>query len=60
MDIAHVRATAKRLVEMHGWRAEAEAARKLEELEAAGESEKAETWRRIRALIREMKPPHES
>lgn len=60
MDIAQVRATAKRLVDVHGWRAEAEAAQKLKELEGTGDTEKVEMWRRIRSLIREMKPPHES
>lgn len=60
MGIAQARATAKRLVEVHGWQAEAEAAQKLQELSVSGDAEKAEMWRRIRSLIREMKPPHES
>ena len=60
MDIAQARATAKRQVEVHGWQAEAEAAQKLQEFEGTGDTEQAEKWRRIRSLIREMKPPHES
>lgn len=60
MDIAQDRATAKRLVQLHGWRAEAEAAQKIAELEQSGDREKSEKWRRIRSLIREMKPPRQS
>ena len=60
MDIAQVRATAKRLVHVHGWRAEAEAAQKIQELQQGGDLEKTEMWRRIRSLIREMKPPRQS
>ena len=46
---------AKRLLEAHGGKAEAEAAAKVREFENINDAEQAETWRRIRAAISEMR-----
>lgn len=46
---------AKRLLEAHGGKAEAEAAAKVREFEEKNDEEQAETWRRIRAAISEMR-----
>ena len=46
---------AKRLLDAHGGKAEAEAAAKVREFEQANNHEEAETWRKIRAAISEMR-----
>lgn len=46
---------AKRLLEAHGGKAEAEAAAKVREFEEKNDEAQAETWRRIRAAISEMR-----
>ncbi len=46
---------AKRLLEAHGGKAEVEAAAKVREFEEKNDAEQAETWRRIRATISEMR-----
>jgi len=46
---------AKRLLDAHGGKAEAEAAAKVREFEDKNDSTQAETWRRIRATISEMR-----
>lgn len=46
---------ARRLLEAHGDKAEAEAARKVRELEEQNESEQLEDWRKIRAAITELR-----
>jgi hypothetical protein len=46
---------AKRLLDAHGGKAEAEAAAKIREFEKAKDEEQAETWRKIRAVISEMR-----
>lgn len=46
---------AKRLLEAHGGKAEAEAAAKVREFEQANNPDEAETWRKIRAAISEMR-----
>ncbi|MCP4317488.1 MAG: hypothetical protein GY789_16100 [Hyphomicrobiales bacterium] len=51
---------ARQLLEAHGDKAEAEAAHKANELDAQGKSEDAANWRRVRAAIHEMRPPHVS
>lgn len=60
MDMSQVHNIAKRLVDAHGLKAEAEAAQKFLEAEKAGDDEKIEIWRRVRSAIREMKTAHES
>ena len=46
---------AKRLLDAHGGKAEAEAAAKIREFEHSKNDEEAETWRKIRAAISEMR-----
>ena len=48
---------AKRLMEAHGDKAEAEAAQKTRQFEEQNDAEQAETWRRIHATIRELRGP---
>ena len=51
---------ARQLLEAHGDKAVAEAARKACMLESQGESEQAETWRRVEAALKLIRGPHES
>lgn len=46
---------AKRLLDAHGGKAEAEAAAKVREFEKRNDAAQAETWRRIRAVISEQR-----
>jgi len=46
---------ARRLLEAHGGKAEAEAAQKVREMEEKDDQEQAETWRKIRAAIIELR-----
>jgi hypothetical protein len=46
---------AKRLLDAHGGKAEAEAAAKARQFEEKRDAEQAENWRRIRAAISEMR-----
>lgn len=60
MDMQQVHHIAKTLIDAHGAAAEAEAASRLQAAEASGNDQEIENWRRIRAVIRERKPAHES
>ena len=51
---------ARQLKEAHGPKALAEATQKAQEFERQGDTAQAEDWRRIAALLREMRGPHES
>jgi hypothetical protein len=51
---------ARQLLDAHGDKAVAEAARKACEFEEQGENEQAETWRHIEAAIKSMRGPHAS
>ncbi len=51
---------ARKLLDAHGDKAEVEAAQKAVKLEEEGKTEEAETWRKIRSAIRQLRPPHES
>ncbi len=46
---------ARRLLDAHGGKAEAEAAAKVREFEQAKNDAEAQTWRKIRAAISEMR-----
>lgn len=46
---------ARRLLEAHGDKAELEAAQKVRELEEQKDEGQAETWRKIRAAISELR-----
>lgn len=60
MEMSRVRGIAKRIVEAHGPKAEVEAAQKLQDAEEARDQESVELWRRVRSVLKEMKPPHAS
>ena len=51
---------ARKLLEAHGDKAEAEAAQRASKLDGEGKFEEAGTWRQIREAIHEMRPPRES
>jgi hypothetical protein len=50
---------ARQLLEAHGAKAVAEAARKAIDFEQEGKSQQAQTWRRIEAALKLMRGPHE-
>ncbi len=50
---------ARQLLEAHGNKAVAEAARKASTSEKEGNTEDAETWRRIEAALKLMRGPHQ-
>jgi hypothetical protein len=60
MQTTQVAEFARQLLDAHGDRAEAEAAQKAHDAEARGDKEQAENWRRVRAAIQELRPPHVS
>jgi len=60
MDMTRVHDIAKRLTASHGGKAEAEAARKLQQAEKEGDAAAIELWRRVRNAVRNAKPAHES
>ncbi|MEM1199002.1 MAG: hypothetical protein AAGI06_06790 [Pseudomonadota bacterium] len=51
---------ARRLYEAHGDKAEFEAAQKARMHEEQGETEQAESWRKVREVINQMRGPHAS
>lgn len=55
MQMAQIHNIARRLYESHGMKAEAEAARKLQEAEQSGDEEQQDLWRRVRAVVHDMK-----
>jgi hypothetical protein len=57
MDINVIHEHARRLVNVHGDKAELEAAQKATDCERQGEKRQAVDWRRIQAAIREMRGP---
>ncbi len=60
MQTEKIAEQARALYDAHGDKAEAEAAQKASQAEAAGNREEAEQWRAIRAAIREIRGAHES
>ena len=60
MNTADISAIARHLVDTHGARAIAEAAKKAATFELAGDKEQAKFWRRIEAVASEMRGPKES
>jgi hypothetical protein len=51
---------ARQLLEAHGETAVVEAAQKACSCEESGQTEEAETWRRIEAVLKQMRGPHVS
>ena len=60
MQTTQVVEFARQLLDAHGDKAEAEAAHKMKEAEGKGDRQAAESWRRVRAAIHELRPPHVS
>ena len=60
MNAADISAIARHLFETQGARAVAEAAQKAASFEKKGDKEQSETWRRVEAVLWEMRGPHES
>lgn len=60
MNTADVTAIAHHLMDTHGAKAMAEAARKAASFETAGDSEQGKFWRRVEATVSELRGPRES
>lgn len=60
MNAVDIPALARHLFEAHGAKAIAEAAQKAASFERAGDEEQSRTWRRVEAVLLEMRGPHES
>lgn len=60
MDAADISALARHLFETQGARAIAEAAQKAASFQDAGDDEQAQAWRRVEAVLWEMRGPRES
>ena len=60
MNAANISALARYLFETHGAKAIAEAAQKAASFEDAGDEEQAKTWRRVEAIVWEMRGPSQS
>jgi hypothetical protein len=59
METSKVAEYARALYEAHGDKAEAEAAQRAKRHEEAGDVKDAETWRAVRAAIREIRGAHQ-
>ena len=60
MEVAHIQSYARQLYEAQGSKAIAEAAQKAASYERQGQSEVAQTWRRIEAALFRLRGPRES
>jgi len=60
MQTVEIHDYARQLWEAHGLKAIAEAAQKARSFEERGESERARNWRRIEAVLLEMRGPPRS
>lgn len=60
MNIADTHTYAKWLLDTRRDQAEVHAAEEQKKCEMAGETEKAENWRKIRSTIREIRGAHQS
>ncbi len=60
MRMAEVHNYAKRMMEIHGDKAEVVVAKKIREYVNEGNEVEAKIWTRIRATIKEMRGPHAS
>jgi hypothetical protein len=59
MSTADISAVAHRLFETHGAKAIAEAAQKAASFEKAGDEAQAKFWRRVEAVVLEIRGPRE-
>ena len=60
MNAADISALARHMFETQGAKAIAEAAQKAASFEDAGDEEQAKTWRRVEAVVWEMRGPSQS
>lgn len=60
MDPIKTAEYARALYSTHGDRAEAEAAQRMRNCQAAGKTGEAEDWRAVRQAIRQLRGPNES
>lgn len=60
MNAADISAVAHHFLETHGAKAIAEAARKAASFEKAGNAGEAKFWRRVEAVLLELRGPKES
>jgi hypothetical protein len=60
MDASEIHECARRFIEVHGAKAEAEAALRTQRFEKLNDKKQADIWRRIRSVIHEWRPAHES
>ena len=60
MEAVQIHEYARQLWEAHGIKAIAEAAQRARNFEERGESERACNWRRIEAMLLEMRGPRQS
>ena len=60
MQVAHIQSYARQLYEAQGSKMIAEAAQKAASYERQGQSEEAQTWRRIEAALILLRGPRES
>ena len=60
MQAIEVQDYARQLFQAHGAKAIAEAAQKAQAFEEQGDTEQAQTWRSIQAVLLQMRGPHES
>ena len=60
MNAADISALARHLFETQGAKAITEAAQKAASFEDAGDEEQAKTWRRVEAIVWEMRGPSQS
>lgn len=59
MDALKTSQYARALYSAHGDRAEAEAAKKMRECEAAGNTQEAQDWLAVRSTIRQIRGPNQ-
>lgn len=60
MNAVDITALARHAFESQGPKAVTEAAQKVASFEAAGDVEQSKIWRRVEAVLWEMRGPHES
>lgn len=60
MDALQTAQYARALYTAHGDRAEAEAAQKMRECEAAGHTREAQNWQAVRSTIRQIRGPNQA
>jgi hypothetical protein len=60
MQDMEIQEYARQLMEMHGDKAIVRAAQQAHSLEERGNQEEAKTWRRVEAVLKIMRGPHQS